>query len=217
MRLVVIVLAAGASTRFGGDRSKLLEPLGGRRVIDVTLDRLRLAFPTAAMLLVSTASFRDAAGLALPWVAGGVRRQDSARAGLEAAGEADIALLHDAARPFPTPALATALLAAFTDPAIAGVAPGLPVTDTVKRVDERGHVVETLERASLRALQTPQAVRVAAARRAFAEVDFARDYTDDLAVLETAGLATAVVEGDRGNFKITTREDLLAAERMLAS
>jgi 2-C-methyl-D-erythritol 4-phosphate cytidylyltransferase len=214
---VAILLAAGASTRFGGARSKLLEPLGGGRVIDVTLANLRAALPEAELLLVSTPEFRDEAALGIPWIAGGARRQDSARAGIEAAGEAGAAFLHDAARPFPMSTIMQALLAALDDPAVAGAAPGLAVTDTIKRVDARGRVIETLDRGALRALQTPQAVRPAAMRRAVAALDFTRDFTDDLAVLEAAGLATVVVPGDRGNFKITTREDLLAAERMLVS
>jgi 2-C-methyl-D-erythritol 4-phosphate cytidylyltransferase len=213
---IAILLAAGASTRFGGGRSKLLEPLGAERVIDVTLANLRAALPAADLLLVSTPEFRDEAALGIPWTAGGARRQDSTRAGIEAAGEAGIAFLHDAARPFPTPTMMQDLLAALGDPAVAGAAPGLAVTDTIKRVDATGRVLETLERGALRALQTPQAVRPAALRRAVAVVDFTRDFTDDLAVLEAAGLATVVVPGDRGNLKITTREDLLAAERMLA-
>lgn len=213
-RCTWLLLAAGQSRRFGSPQSKLLSPLGSRRVIDVTLASLRTALPGARILLVSTPELRDAIGYDGDWTAGGERRQDSALCGILAAGDADVVLVHDAARPFVAPRLVTSLLAALDR--CDGCAPGTPVTDTIKRV-ENGMIVETLARGALTAVQTPQALALAAARDAFARVDFSIEYTDDLAVLAAAGYRTAVVDGDKRNLKITTPDDMLLAERLLAS
>jgi 2-C-methyl-D-erythritol 4-phosphate cytidylyltransferase/2-C-methyl-D-erythritol 2,4-cyclodiphosphate synthase len=149
-------------------------------------------------------------------VPGGATRQESVRAGLEAlAAEApDIVLVHDAARPFLSSDLIDRAIAAA---AKAGAAvPGLPVVDTVKRVDERGVVLETVPRQTLRTVQTPQAFafdklleahrRAAAARR--------NDFTDDAALAEWAGLPVTVFAGEMRNVKLTTAEDFVAAERL---
>lgn len=212
LRPVWILLAAGRSSRFGGARSKLLEPIDGRRLIDVTIESLYRALPGAPVVLVSTPDFRDEIGHSGPWTEGGARRQDSAARGVAAAGEADVAMIHDAARPFVTPELVRRLIAGLESSH--GVAPALPVTDTVKRVKD-GEVLETLDRSELVALQTPQAVRFDAMKAAFAAMPADREFTDDLAVLEAAGGKTAVVEGDRRNIKITTPEDLRRAAEIL--
>lgn len=213
-RCAWLLLAAGQSRRFGAPQSKLLSPLGERRVIDVTLASLESALPGARILLVSTPGLRDTIGYRGDWAEGGARRQDSARNGILASGDADAVLIHDAARPFVSPRLVASLLAALDG--CDGCAPGTPVTDTIKRV-EKGRIVETLERDALAAVQTPQVLACAAARDAFTRVDFSVEYTDDLAVLATAGYRTAVVPGDKRNLKITTPDDMLLAERLLAS
>jgi 2-C-methyl-D-erythritol 4-phosphate cytidylyltransferase len=209
-----VLLAAGSSTRFGGGRSKLLETLGSSRVIDVTLASMEAALPGAPVLLVSGAEFRDVLGLGVAWTEGGRLRQDSARNGLAALPPGvEIALIHDAARPFPSPALVARLLEAMRNWDAA--CPGVAVTDTIKRVEPSGRVVETLTRSTLRAVQTPQAVRVPAAGKAFAAIPPGVEFTDDLQVMEAAGFKTAVVDGDPHNLKITTPSDLSTAERIL--
>lgn len=226
---VWILLAAGFSTRYGGRRSKLLEPLGSGRVLDVTLASLKSALPQAPILLVSTPDLRDAIGWSGPWTEGGKRRQDSAANGVAAAlalvpptggaptgiGAPTIGLIHDAARPFVSRGLVADVLAALENPAVAGAAPALPVTNTIKRA-RNGEVIETLPRDELVALQTPQAVRLSVATTAFAQ---ARDYegTDDLAILEAAKYRTRVTKGDPRNIKITTPDDLSRAAAILAS
>jgi 2-C-methyl-D-erythritol 4-phosphate cytidylyltransferase len=91
--------------------------------------------------------------------------------------------------------------------------PGLPVPDTVKRIDQAsGHVIETLDRAALRAIQTPQAFAAAVLRRAH---ESGGDATDDAALVEAAGGRVVVVEGDSANLKITGPEDLVRAEILL--
>lgn len=212
-RFVWILLAAGSSTRFGGDRSKLLEPLGDGRVIDVTFRSLKAALPGAPIILVSSPELRDDIGEKCAWTEGGARRQDSARKGLAAAGGAVIALIHDAARPFVTRAIVDRLRAALLDHDAA--APGVAVTDTIRAL--RDGRAETLDRASLRAMQTPQAVWLDAALAAFERTAGAEEFTDDLAVVAASDGRIAVTEGDRRNIKITTRGDLEIAAKILES
>lgn len=149
--------------------------------------------------------------LGLPWraCAGGARRQDSVRHGLaELPAGCPLALVHDSARPFASAELVRRVLAALGRGA-AAVVPGLAVTDTIKRVDKNGNVLETPERAALRAVQTPQGFRLpellAAHARSQAE---GWDVTDDAGLMERAGTAVLVVPGQEANVKITNPEDL---------
>ena len=149
-------------------------------------------------------------------VSGGATRQDSVRAGLEAleALAPDIVLIHDAARPFATAALIARAIAAVQDTGAA--IPALAVTDTIKSVDSHNRVGETLNRATLRAVQTPQAFAFApileAHRRAVREGR--GDFTDDAAIAEWAGMQVMVFDGDSANIKITYPEDFMRAEAM---
>jgi 2-C-methyl-D-erythritol 4-phosphate cytidylyltransferase len=146
-------------------------------------------------------------------VAGGPTRSASVRAGLAAVpAEAEVLVVHDAARPLATPALFERVVAAVRAGAD-GAVPGLPVPDTIKRVDPgSGEVVETLDRPSLRAIQTPQAFSAAVLRRAH---ENGGDATDDAALVEAAGGRVVVVDGDPANLKITGPDDLVRAELLL--
>src|SRR5271169_844237 len=193
--VAVVVVAAGRGTRVGGDAPKQYRMVHGAPVISHTL-RLFATHPQVGM--VQPVIHRDdiarfgaaAAGLKLREpVFGGATRQISVRAGLEAL-ERDrprIVLVHDAARPFASPALISRAIAAGA----AGAAiPGLAPTDTIKAVDDAGHVVDTLDRNRLRA--------VAAGRD---------DFTDDAALAEWAGMTVGVFPGESANIKLTTEED----------
>ncbi|MEX2445873.1 MAG: 2-C-methyl-D-erythritol 4-phosphate cytidylyltransferase, partial [Dehalococcoidia bacterium] len=129
------------------------------------------------------------------------------------APEAAWYLVHDGARPLATPALAARVLQAAREHGAA--VPGVPVVDTVKRVDGTGRVLDTFDRAELRAVQTPQAFRGELLRRAHAEVR--EDVTDDAAMLERLGCPVVVVDGDPANRKVTTPEDLVIARALLAA
>jgi 2-C-methyl-D-erythritol 4-phosphate cytidylyltransferase / 2-C-methyl-D-erythritol 2,4-cyclodiphosphate synthase len=164
---------------------------------------------------------QQSAGLAvLPPVLGGATRQGSVRAGLEAlAGHRpDIVLIHDAARPFASPALVSRAIAAATEHKAA--VPGLAVSDTVKKVDASGRVAETLDRSQLVTVQTPQAfaypLLLDAHRKAVAAGR--DDFTDDAALAEWAGMAVSVFPGEKANVKLTTTDDFARAEadRLLA-
>ena len=148
-------------------------------------------------------------------VAGGARRQDSVRRGLDAVSPGvDLVAIHDAARPLVTPAaILSAVAQAFKTGAAACAA---PVLDTIKRVND-GRIVETLERSALWLAQTPQCFRLDLIRTAHAAAEVGGwEVTDDCALLERLGHAVAVVRGDAWNFKITEPEDLAVAEALLA-
>ena len=150
----------------------------------------------------------------LPPVFGGDTRQASVRAGLEAlaAVKPDIVLVHDAARPFVSPALVSRAIAAAK---VKGAAiPALAITDTVKAVDDAGRVTQTLARTGLRLVQTPQAFAFPALYEAHRKAVAAgrADFTDDAALAEWAGLEVSVFEGDADNIKLTTLEDFSRAE-----
>ncbi|KAA0211259.1 2-C-methyl-D-erythritol 4-phosphate cytidylyltransferase [bacterium] len=146
------------------------------------------------------------------FVAGGARRQDSVHNGLAACRLGEFVLVHDAARPFVRRDHVEAVMAQARQSGAAILA--LPVKDTLKRVDDAGRIVGTVDRKHLWAAQTPQAARRKDLLGAFARFG-KEDVTDDAALLERAGIACTVVTGDAGNFKVTTPDDLVMAERMM--
>lgn len=205
-----VVVAAGSGTRFGGP--KQYERLAGRRVLDWSLDVVRPAV-AGVVLVVAPTRIGDPEPAADVVVAGGATRSASVRRGLDAVpDDADVVVVHDAARPLATPRLTARVVSAV----VAGVAaavPGVAVADTVKQVNAAGHVVATLERSSLVAVQTPQAFAAPALRAAHAE---GGEATDDAALIERAGGTVVVVAGEADNRKLTEPGDLALAEARLA-
>ena len=218
-----IVVAAGDGSRLGADRPKAFVGLGGRPLLAQSIDLLEDHPAVDRIVLVVPADWEEpatlladelAAGKVAAAVPGGETRALSVVAGLDAvAAGAETILVHDAARPFATAELIDRLLEALaTHPA---AVPAMPVTDTVKRVSD-GRVAETLDRGELRAVQTPQAFRAEALRRAYAApADVLRDATDCASLVEAAGLEVAVVPGEAGNLKITSPDDLAGAKERL--
>jgi 2-C-methyl-D-erythritol 4-phosphate cytidylyltransferase len=200
MSVWAIVVAAGSGDRFGGP--KQYELLAGRRLVDYALDACRAACD-GIVLVVPPDRVADPEEADVV-VGGGATRSDSVRAGLAAVPEdVDVIVVHDAARPRASAALFAAVIDAVGGGAD-GAVPALPVTDTVKRVDG-DHVVETVDRTDLVAVQTPQAFRAEALRKAHAT---GADATDDAALVEQAGGRVVVVPGEPGNKKITRPDDL---------
>jgi 2-C-methyl-D-erythritol 4-phosphate cytidylyltransferase len=204
-----IVVAGGSGTRFGGDVPKQYLPFGEGRVLDHALAAARSA--SDGVVLVVGAPFVDRAEpLADVVVAGGETRSGSVRAGLAAVpddGSVDVILVHDAARPRASVELFGRVVAAVRAGADA-VVPGVPVADTIKRIERRADrdvVVETPLRHELVAVQTPQGFRPDVLRAAHAG---GADATDDAAVVEAAGGTVVVVPGEVGNMKVTTPADL---------
>src|SRR5215467_12067727 len=218
--VIALVVAAGRGSRFGGALPKQYRVLGGVSLLRHAVAALA-GHPRVANVLVTIrpedrALFDSAVtGLGvLPPVAGGETRQDSVRCGLEAlaAHRPDRVLIHDGARPFPDPRLVDRVIDAL-DAAVAAI-PCVPLRDTIKRM-ESGRVRETIERSALWRAQTPQGFHFGAILEAH-RTAINRDLTDDSAVAEAAGLLPVIVEGSDDNLKVTTPEDLAAAERLLA-
>jgi len=197
-----IVVAGGTGSRFG--RPKQFEDLLGRRVLDWSL--------AAAATCEGVVPVLPADLLEPGAETGGPTRSASVRAGLAAVPtRAEIVVVHDAARPLAPPELFERVVAAVRAGAD-GAVPGVEPTDTLKRV-ANGRIVETVERAGLVAVQTPQAFRAEVLRRAHAGDPEA---TDDAALVEATGATVVVVEGDRRNLKITSPDDLVVARALVA-
>ena len=198
-----IVVAGGAGTRVGADMPKQYLPLGGVRVLDHTLDVTRAVCGDRIVLVV----LPDYVAVPEPGVrvaAGGATRSASVRAGLAAVpDDANIILVHDAARPLVPVAVFHRVIAAIDAGADAAV-PGVGVPDTIKRV-RSGVVVETLNRDELVAVQTPQAFRATVLRSVHSA---ASEATDDAALVECSGGRVVVVEGHELARKLTTTDDL---------
>lgn len=235
-KVAVVVVAAGTGSRLGGAEGlpKQYRAVAGRPVLAHTLavfldhpgiDRVVCVVHAdhGPLYAAAIADLASADKLAAP-VVGGASRQESVRRGLEAlAGDApDLVLVHDAARPFVSPAILDRALAGLAENAAVLVA--VPVVDTLKRAGDGprvdgssvdGHrVVDTVSRDGLWAAQTPQGFHFAPllAAHARAATEGRSDFTDDAAVAEWAGMTVALVEGERGNVKITTAADLAEAE-----
>ena len=216
-----LVLAAGRGTRFGGTLPKQYLPLGGASVLRHAVEAFATDPRIAGVQVVIRPEDRNIYDDALrgldllPPVPGGAERQDSVRMGLEALatrGPGRV-LIHDGARPFPDAAMIGRVIDALDS--APGVIPGLPVGDTLKRVTD-GVITATVDRSALWRVQTPQGFHFAAilaAHRAAA----GQALTDDAAVAEAAAIAPLIVAGSEANLKITTTDDLAAAERVLAA
>jgi 2-C-methyl-D-erythritol 4-phosphate cytidylyltransferase/2-C-methyl-D-erythritol 2,4-cyclodiphosphate synthase len=228
--IAALIVAAGRGLRAGAAAPKQYRRLGSVPVLCRTLAPFLAEDRIGTVLVVigsgDSARYDEAinhlpdaarARLTAP-IEGGETRQDSVRAGLEAlaaAGFAGSVLVHDAARPFVSPALIErALTASYEHPA---AIPALAVTDTVKRVDA-GLIAETLPREQLVFVQTPQAFAfqplLAAHRSAHAAA--AGGFTDDSAIMEWAGHRVATFAGDPMNLKLTYPGDFELAEQRLA-
>ncbi len=213
-RTALLLMAAGSGSRFGTATPKQFLTLAGSPVIRHAA--LRLAPEADLVQPVGEAAPIEAAlaGIAhLPVVAGGVTRQQSVLAGLEALAPhaPEWVLVHDAARPFVPPGTVEALLAALGQ--VPGAIPAVPVADTLKRADGTGRIAETVPRAGLYRAQTPQAFHFATLLRLHRTA--APDATDDAAILESAGLPVALVPGSDDNIKLTYEDDMPRLERVL--
>ncbi len=224
-KVAAVIVAAGRGRRAGvaaGDMPKQFRPIGGQTMLRRTLGAFAVAPDIALVQPVIHADdgelYRVAAdGIdALPPVHGGATRQESVCAGLEALAphKPDIVLIHDAARPFASAILIARAIEAAQETGAA--IPALMVTDTIKVVDHHEFVGETLVRATLRAVQTPQAFAFAPLLEAHARAarEGRNDFTDDAAIAEWVGMKVKVFPGEPGNIKVTHPEDFMRAEAM---
>jgi 2-C-methyl-D-erythritol 4-phosphate cytidylyltransferase len=219
---LAILVAAGRGERMGSARPKAFLALAGEPLLLRAARAFAASGTDAVVAVVPSAEVDASRRLLAPLdarcqvVAGGERRQDSVREGLRQApaGFDGVVLVHDAARPLVEPALIDAVAAAAREHGAA--IPVLALCDTIKRV-EHGRVVETLDRASLFAAQTPQGFRygllMAAYERAYAD---GVTVTDEAMAVERLGASVAVVAGSPRNRKLTTPDDMTWAEAQLA-
>lgn len=222
METLAILVAAGRGERMGAGRPKAFVSVHGQTLLERSARALGAAPSVTGMVAVVPADSIDEAGdlvsgLAKPCrvVAGGSRRQDSVRAGLEAlpAGFEGVVLVHDAARPLVSVEVVEAVVSGAREHGAA--IPVVPVDDTIKEVHD-GRVVATVDRARLGAAQTPQGFRRDVLSRAYGQA-FADGVTvtDESMAVERLGLTVACVPGSTRNRKLTTPEDLEWAERLL--
>jgi 2-C-methyl-D-erythritol 4-phosphate cytidylyltransferase len=213
-----VLVAAGRGERLGDERPKAFVRLGSRILLAESLERLDSCPWVDAIVVVAPAEWEEpvivlaeelAAGKVAASVTGGATRAASVRAGLaEVPEDAAVILVHDAARPLLTDELVERVLEPLSQ-GYDGAVPGLPLADTVKRV-RRGDVVETLDRAELVVVQTPQAFLAPALVAAAAG-----EGTDCASLVEARGGRIRVVEGDPRLHKITTSADLALVESWL--
>lgn len=207
-----IVCAGGAGHRFGADTAKQYVELGGKRLIDHAVANAAAAsdFVVVGAPAADVDDLRWAfASTKIKVIPGGVLRSDTVRCALAVIPpDAEVIVVHDAARPLAPPSLFEAVVKAVVDGADAAI-PGLPVADTVKRV-QGDVVVDTLDRSELVLVQTPQAFRGDVLRAAHVGDP---DATDDAALVERAGGKVVVVPGSPAAAKVTTPDDLVAMQR----
>jgi len=227
IRIAAIIVAGGRGSRSGAARPKQYLDLAGTAVLARTVAAFTEHPKVGRVLVVVHPDDHDAFRAAVPGHAkllapanGGATRQASVRAGLEALADSgiDLVLIHDAARPFVSPALIDDVIQATQ--AQGAAVPGRVLTESLAVADTEGTRGQTLDRDSVRAVQTPQGFRFAAILDAHrrAAADGRDDFTDDAAVAAHAGLRVAFCAGESTNVKLTTADDFAEAEaRLMAS
>jgi 2-C-methyl-D-erythritol 4-phosphate cytidylyltransferase len=214
-----VLVGGGSGTRFGGE--KLTGDLAGKPLVAHTLSAFEATEHISVIILVVPAGreeeFRAIAqnsGVSklTAVVPGGMHRHDSVLRGLKVVpSDIDLVAIHDAARPLITPDLITRSLEAAAREGAAAVA--APVTDTLHRIDDSGFAAGTVDRSSLRAMQTPQVFRV---QEIMALFDAAEGIpTDEVSVAMAAGKKVFLVEHSEPNIKVTWPQDVVMAEAIL--
>lgn len=214
MSVAAVLVAAGRGERLGSDHPKAFARLGGRPLLAESLQRLDGSAWIDSIVVAAPPGWEEpvillaeelGCGKVTEVVSGGASRAESVRAGIAVAPEdALVLLVHDAARPLVGEDVIERVLAPLSE-GWDGAVPGLPLTDTVKRVDGDA-VVETVDRSSLVAVQTPQAFAAGTLRQAL-EGDIA-PASDCSSLVEVSGGRVKVVPGDPALLKVTTAADL---------
>jgi 2-C-methyl-D-erythritol 4-phosphate cytidylyltransferase/2-C-methyl-D-erythritol 2,4-cyclodiphosphate synthase len=220
MKIIALVTAAGTGERFGGELPKQYMPLAGKAMLMHSLETFvnhpKVTHVAAIISQEHVDLYEKAtAGLELlPYIIGGKERQESVLRGLEGVEneQADIVLIHDAARPFVTDRVIDDVISAVESGK--AVIPAIIVEDTLKKV-ENGKILHTVSRSDLYRAQTPQAFKykdILAAHRQLKE----QVLTDDAGLFEYLGLEITICKGSQINFKITSFDDYLRAERQMS-
>ena len=225
-RVAVVLLAAGNGVRLGLGEPKAFIEISGRTILSHALEpifnmrepvQIIVTVPPSYIPLAKEIARSTPGGSQSEVIAilGGHSRQASVHAALaQLSSSVEIVLIHDAARPL-TPTRVFESVAAEVRSTGFGVIPGLPVTDTIKKTDEYGLILETVERSSLTSVQTPQGFPREHIEHAHSLT--AHDFTDDAALVQEAGYKVAVLAGDEHAFKITTGGELRRAEQLVTN
>lgn len=220
LKTIALIVAAGQGNRVGGDVPKQYRVIAGKTVLAHAHEALASHDAIDGVVVVVAAGQQDLAqallGEDVQVVVGADSRRGSVHAGLEAiaaAGGADIVLIHDAARPFLPPVVVDRLLDALMDKD--GAIPILPVADTLVR-GAGGLMENTVDRAQLHRVQTPQAFRFPAILAAHRTWDTAHDATDDAQILRACGHDVILVQGDERLNKLTYEQDFSRVQALLA-
>lgn len=215
-RVTAVLVAAGSSTRMGFD--KLSFDLGGETVLERSVRAFDECPEVDELVIVTGASSENAQRAAarckkpVRLVKGGSTRAESARSGV-AAAHGRLVAVHDAARPFVSQSVIADTIAAAAR--CGAAAPAVPVKDTIKQASD-GLVSATLDRSQLYAVQTPQVFEASLIKAALTKaLEDGVALTDDCAAVERLGLGVALTQGSYVNLKITTPEDLAAAEALM--
>lgn len=225
MFVSVIIAAAGNSTRYGTGKSKQFLLLEGVPVLIKSVQAFEQIDDVEEIIITARKQDFDVIEAFLKQygiqkvkciVEGGVTRQDSIWAAVKKVSEkADLIAVHDGARPLVSRETINGVIEKAAQEGAAACA--VPVKDTIKIIDSSGKIVTTPDRASLRAVQTPQVFDFALYKKAIEKaVSEGKQYTDDCQLIESIGRPVYLTEGDYENIKITTPDDLLVAEKFLS-
>ncbi len=216
---VALIVAAGRGERLGSGGPKALVTLAGKPMVEWSVRALRAVAEVQRIVVALPPDRLGEAPAGTLAVAGGAARSQSVREALTACGDGDPVIVHDAARPLVSPALFAQALAELSGSGADAAIAAIPVSDTIKQVDEDGRMVaRTLDRSRLWAVQTPQVFRRAALERAVLEAsdELLASATDDSWLIERAGGSVRIVRSSAQNIKVTTSTDLRVAELLLA-
>ncbi|MGD9031663.1 MAG: 2-C-methyl-D-erythritol 4-phosphate cytidylyltransferase [Desulfobacteraceae bacterium] len=219
LKTVAIIPAAGTGMRMKNDRPKQFLDLQGRPLLAFTLEKFQVCPAIDSIILVAPQNEvkycrseiveRHHLTKVENVVAGGERRQDSVRLGIEASGgDYGLVLIHDGVRPLITHDLIERVVKAAQEHR--AVISGLPAKETVKEIDKNAQVIKTYDREKVWLVQTPQVFRyedILMAHRRAVEEGW-EEVTDDALLVEKVGIPVKVVEGPEDNIKVTTPQDL---------
>lgn len=218
MEFYVVIPASGSGVRFGSGIPKQFLKYRGREILLRTLDRFASCSRVKSVFLsvhpdyLGKKNFLDklsACRKPLVVSAGGATRQESVYKSLRKikCKPGDRIIVHDAVRPFLSKKLIERLMDASGNEDC--VIPGMKLHDTIKRIDKKGYVVETIDRDTLRSVQTPQIFRYDKLMKAF-DIAIKKKFTgtDEASLMEKAGFKVRIIEGEITNIKITTKKDL---------
>ena len=222
MKVAAIIVAAGSGTRAGGEKPKQYQSIGGKSMLRLSLEAFashpRISHVVTVIGEGQNADYaEEAKDLGIEdAITGGASRQESCRLGVEAClvHSPDYVLIHDAARPFVSPAMIDRVIDALQN--ADAVIPALAMHDTIKLV-QNSTVQHTLDRSAVYAAQTPQGFHFQKIRAAHAQAASTKisGLTDDASVAEAYGMKVHIVEGETINKKLTTMQDIKAANTQL--